>query len=174
VLLAAIYKSVRLSNLHSHMNWKKDAATSGKPTSRKRKHEPLGHAFETPSSVHVDRLPVHDVRDQILDEIRNNRVTVIVGETGSGKTTQIPQFILRANICGMGRAIGVTQPRRVAAISVATRVAQEMNVQLGQVQLTTENHLCSPSINTTQHNTTQQNTKQNKTKTTGSRIHHPL
>lgn len=55
-----------------------------------------------------------------------------MGETGSGKTTQIPQFLFQTNVSHKG-IIAVTQPRRVAAISLATRVAKEMNCTLGEL-----------------------------------------
>lgn len=57
---------------------------------------------------------------------------IIVGETGSGKTTQIPQYLYEAQWATGGRVIACTQPRRVAATTVAARVAQEMQVKLGQ------------------------------------------
>jgi len=60
-----------------------------------------------------------------VDLIKNNKVVVLTGETGSGKTTQIPQYL--AAECGWKGRIGVTQPRRVAAVSVARRVAEEVS-----------------------------------------------
>lgn len=76
-------------------------------------------------------LPAFAVRDELLRVIRDNQVTIVVGETGSGKTTQLTQFLLEA---GYGKAgmIGCTQPRRVAAMSVAKRVSEEMEVRLGE------------------------------------------
>ncbi|CAL8079092.1 unnamed protein product [Calicophoron daubneyi] len=80
------------------------------------------------------QLPVHPYQASILETIRNNRVTLIRGETGCGKTTQIPQFILDAYIgsnSGANCAILVTQPRRISAISLAERVAYERGESLG-------------------------------------------
>jgi len=80
-------------------------------------------------------LPVHLQRDQFLKLYGSNQFLVFVGETGSGKTTQIPQFILfddMPHLQGKGKMIACTQPRRVAAMSVAQRVAQEMDVELGE------------------------------------------
>ncbi|EZG67536.1 RNA helicase [Gregarina niphandrodes] len=76
-------------------------------------------------------LPVYKFRAQLLKAIRDNPVVVIVGETGSGKTTQIPQYLHEVGYSRMGM-IGCTQPRRVAAMSVAARVADEMEVKLGR------------------------------------------
>ncbi|GLE00390.1 hypothetical protein PINS_up009147 [Pythium insidiosum] len=76
------------------------------------------------------KLPVYPYRDALLEAIRNYQVLIIEGETGSGKTTQIPQYLHEVGYSELGR-IGCTQPRRVAAMSVAARVAQEMGVKLG-------------------------------------------
>ncbi|CAF4759975.1 unnamed protein product [Pieris macdunnoughi] len=75
-------------------------------------------------------LPVYIVRNRILEEIRKNNTMILIGETGSGKTTQIPQILHEQRLEGNG-AIAVTQPRRVAAITLALRVATEMNTEIG-------------------------------------------
>ncbi|KAL1920739.1 uncharacterized protein VTP21DRAFT_11374 [Calcarisporiella thermophila] len=74
-------------------------------------------------------LPIYSARNEIIDQIRSNDSIIIVGETGSGKSTQIPQYILE-DLASIG-AIAVTQPRRVAAISLAKRVAEEVGTKLG-------------------------------------------
>ncbi|MEN6440265.1 MAG: ATP-dependent RNA helicase HrpA [Syntrophobacter sp.] len=72
-------------------------------------------------------LPITDWRDRIISAIRENQVVVITGETGSGKSTQIPKLCIEA---GRGRngLIGITQPRRIAAITLAARVTEELGV----------------------------------------------
>ncbi|KDP35779.1 hypothetical protein JCGZ_10415 [Jatropha curcas] len=75
-------------------------------------------------------LPIYGFRDALLEAIESYQVLVIVGETGSGKTTQIPQYLHEAGYTKRGK-VGCTQPRRVAAMSVAARVSQEMGVKLG-------------------------------------------
>lgn len=78
-------------------------------------------------------LPVHAQRQEFLDMYHSTQILVFVGETGSGKTTQIPQFVLYDDLPQQdGKMVACTQPRRVAAMSVAQRVAQEMDVQLGE------------------------------------------
>lgn len=76
------------------------------------------------------KLPVYPYRDEFLAAVKEHQVLILVGETGSGKTTQIPQFLHEVGYSELGK-IGCTQPRRVAAMSVAARVATEMNVRLG-------------------------------------------
>lgn len=77
-------------------------------------------------------LPVYALREELLEAVANNQVLVVVGETGSGKTTQLPQFLHEAGYTKNGMKVGCTQPRRVAAMSVAARVAEEMGVRLGR------------------------------------------
>ncbi|KAK4485289.1 hypothetical protein RD792_007922 [Penstemon davidsonii] len=78
------------------------------------------------------RLPVYKYRTSILYLVENHATTVIVGETGSGKTTQIPQYLKEAGWAEGGRMIACTQPRRLAVQSVASRVSEEMGVKLGE------------------------------------------
>lgn len=75
-------------------------------------------------------LPVSEKRDDIIRLIREHQVVVIAGETGSGKTTQLPKMCIEAGLGVYGR-IGHTQPRRLAARSVAQRIADEMQCELG-------------------------------------------
>lgn len=77
-------------------------------------------------------LPAFAVRQELLNVIRENSVVIIVGETGSGKTTQLTQYLHEEGYSKYGM-IGCTQPRRVAAMSVAKRVSDEMGTQLGML-----------------------------------------
>lgn len=76
-------------------------------------------------------LPIFSVREQLVNVIRENRIVIIVGETGSGKTTQLTQYLYEEGYTSYG-IIGCTQPRRVAAVSVAKRVSEEMKCNLGE------------------------------------------
>lgn len=89
-------------------------------------------AFSRSKSLREQReyLPAFAVREELLRVIRDNQVIVVVGQTGSGKTTQLTQFLYEDGYAKNGM-IGCTQPRRVAAMSVAKRVAEEMDVKLG-------------------------------------------
>ena len=75
-------------------------------------------------------LPAFAVREELMRVIRENQVIIVVGQTGSGKTTQLTQFLYEDGYAEEG-LIGCTQPRRVAAMSVARRVSEEMEVKLG-------------------------------------------
>ncbi|OAA71250.1 ATP dependent RNA helicase [Cordyceps fumosorosea ARSEF 2679] len=77
-------------------------------------------------------LPIAKHRQSLLYTIETYPVTIVIGRTGSGKTTQIPQFLEQAGWCNDGKAIGVTQPRRVAATTVALRVADEVGCEVGK------------------------------------------
>ena len=76
-------------------------------------------------------LPVFAYRDELIKAVHEHQVLIIVGSTGSGKTTQIPQYLYEAGFSTGGKIIGCTQPRRVAAMSVAARVSEEMGTRLG-------------------------------------------
>ncbi|KAL9933708.1 hypothetical protein V8E36_007366 [Tilletia maclaganii] len=75
-------------------------------------------------------LPAFACRDDLMRVIRENQVVIVIGETGSGKTTQVAQFLHEEGYTKHG-IVGCTQPRRVAAMSVAKRVSEEMEVELG-------------------------------------------
>lgn len=76
-------------------------------------------------------LPIYPFRNDLIQAIRDHQILIIEGETGSGKTTQIPQYLYESGFTDDGKIIGCTEPRRVASMSVAARVAQEMAVKLG-------------------------------------------
>ena len=83
-----------------------------------------------PAIFYPPELPVSAARDEIAAAIREHQVVIVCGETGSGKTTQIPKICLELGR-GTRGLIGHTQPRRIAARSVATRIAEELNAELG-------------------------------------------
>ena len=78
-------------------------------------------------------LPITSEEHTIMESIFNDSVVIICGETGSGKTTQVPQFLFEAGFAQNGQMIGVTEPRRVAAIAMSQRVGHEMNVSTERV-----------------------------------------
>lgn len=78
-------------------------------------------------------LPVYRVRSELLACIAANQIVIVVGETGSGKTTQLAQYLYEEGLTRDGSLVGCTQPRRVAAMSVAKRVAEEMDSELGKL-----------------------------------------
>src|SRR5690349_23458934 len=83
-----------------------------------------------PVASYPEELPVSARRDDLLAAIRDNQVVVVAGETGSGKTTQLPKICLELGR-GVRGAIGHTQPRRIAARTVAERIADELRVPIG-------------------------------------------
>ena len=92
---------------------------------RHRRHERL------PQVEYPPALPITAKKSEIVAAIKNNQVVVIAGETGSGKTTQIPKMCLEAGL-GIEGKVGCTQPRRVAALSISRRIADELNVVWGK------------------------------------------
>lgn len=77
-----------------------------------------------------DDLPITEKRQAIVENLRRHRVVVVTGDTGSGKSTQLPKMCLEAGL-GVSRLIGITQPRRIAAVTLAQRVAEELGEPLG-------------------------------------------
>lgn len=91
----------------------------------------LGRRAAVPEISYPEQLPVSQKKDVILEAIRDHQVVIVAGETGSGKTTQIPKICLELGR-GIKGLIGHTQPRRIAARTVAERVAEEMRTPLGE------------------------------------------
>ncbi|MCW2740702.1 MAG: hrpA [Blastococcus sp.] len=91
-----------------------------------------GRRAAVPAIGYPDELPVSRNRDEIAAALRDAQVVVVAGETGSGKTTQLPKIALELGRGVRGR-IGHTQPRRIAARSVAERIAEELDTPLGEV-----------------------------------------
>ncbi|SDP51159.1 ATP-dependent helicase HrpA [Klenkia soli] len=114
------------------------------PAARARKHEQLAadvvraearvaaRAAAVPVVTYPEQLPVSGRREDIAAAIRDAQVVVVAGETGSGKTTQLPKILLELGRGVRGR-IGHTQPRRIAARTVAERIAEELGSSLGEV-----------------------------------------
>ncbi|MCJ1435586.1 DEAH-box ATP-dependent RNA helicase prp22 [Xylographa pallens] len=99
--------------------------------STQRKDEPLGKRTSMSIKEQRESLPVFKFRKTFLDAVGANQLLIVVGDTGSGKTTQLTQYLAESGFANLGM-IGCTQPRRVAAMSVAKRVAEEVGCKLGQ------------------------------------------
>ncbi|TQN69818.1 Pre-mRNA-splicing factor ATP-dependent RNA helicase prp22 [Colletotrichum shisoi] len=101
----------------------------------KRAVAPKDQAFGKRTNMSIkdqrESLPVYAFRRKFLDAVREHQVMVVIGETGSGKTTQLTQYLAEDGFANHG-VIGCTQPRRVAAMSVAKRVAEEVGTALGE------------------------------------------
>ena len=89
-------------------------------------------ASHVPRIAYPPELPVSARRDDIAAALRDHQVIIVCGETGSGKTTQLPKICLEHGR-GIRGMIGHTQPRRIAARSVATRIAQELATPIGEI-----------------------------------------
>ncbi|KAM6969733.1 ATP-dependent RNA helicase DHX33 [Aplochiton taeniatus] len=85
-----------------------------------------------PIDVQRKHLPIYQAKSQLINQLRQLHNAVLIGETGSGKTTQIPQYLYESGIGRQG-IVAITQPRRVAAISLAGRVSEEKRTQLGKL-----------------------------------------
>ncbi|KZP00950.1 P-loop containing nucleoside triphosphate hydrolase protein [Calocera viscosa TUFC12733] len=92
----------------------------------------LSNGTSNDIKLHRTQLPIWTGKAALVSAVKNNDTVVVLGETGSGKTTQLPQFLHEAGLTRDG-IIAVTQPRRVAAISLAARVALEQGTPLGQL-----------------------------------------
>lgn len=96
----------------------------------------MGYTDPVPKTQNLDSqppdntLPITHLEQEIIETIREHPITIICGETGSGKSTQLPKFLLENGFAHKGR-IGITQPRRIAAVTLAQRVSQETNLELG-------------------------------------------
>ncbi|WP_276782170.1 DEAD/DEAH box helicase, partial [Actinomyces gerencseriae] len=117
---------------------RRGAGRPGRRSSRRRREwsgftpEQLAErAASVPALVYPDELPVSARRAEIAEAIRDNQVVIVAGETGSGKTTQIPKICLALGR-GVTGMIGHTQPRRIAARSVAERIAHELGTPIGR------------------------------------------
>ncbi|PHH65580.1 hypothetical protein CDD81_2015 [Ophiocordyceps australis] len=120
-----------------YSKWVKDSTLAGVGEGKTKEQIALDAQIEEAEkrdlSIQETRrsLPMYKYRQEILDAIEKYQILVIVGETGSGKTTQLPQYLHEAGYTKNGMKVGCTQPRRVAAMSIAARVAQEVGVKLG-------------------------------------------
>ncbi|KAL2114289.1 hypothetical protein VUR80DRAFT_9511 [Thermomyces stellatus] len=114
----------------ARMNARSDAVPAWKKAL-----QPRDQAFGKRTNLSIkqqrESLPVFAFRSQLIDAVKENQTLIVVGETGSGKTTQLTQYLAEAGFANDG-IIGCTQPRRVAAMSVAKRVAEEVGCKLGE------------------------------------------
>jgi ATP-dependent helicase HrpA len=125
-----------LLNLFPARNTEKVTATLkhllGQAHRSSTRHKHRLEAIKKVNFYYDPSLPIASHVESIADVLRNNSVIILSGETGSGKSTQLPKICLHAGFGSVGK-IGCTQPRRIAATSIARRIAQEMQTQLGQL-----------------------------------------
>ncbi|KAK6841474.1 helicase associated domain-containing protein [Apiospora arundinis] len=120
-----------------YINWSLDSTLAGEGKQLTKEQQFLDAQIDAAEkkalSIQETRksLPIAAYRDEFIAAINEYQILVIVGETGSGKTTQLPQYLHEAGFTKDGKKVGCTQPRRVAAMSVAARVAEEMGSKVG-------------------------------------------
>ncbi|CCE83634.1 Piso0_004218 [Millerozyma farinosa CBS 7064] len=144
--LQAIERSSSKSSVLGHIinNSSKKTSDTDKTNDASTKNNDEIDAEDTVSNSREDiiqsrkNLPAFAVKNKLLQVISENQVTIVIGETGSGKTTQLAQYIYESGYTSArdgknnNKIIGCTQPRRVAAMSVAKRVSEEMGCKLGE------------------------------------------
>lgn len=110
-------------------------ATDAVPEWRKatQNRESLGRRTDMTIKQQRESLPIFKFRKQLLEAISSNQVMIVVGETGSGKSTQLTQYLCEAGYAGHGKIVACTQPRRVAAMALAKRVSEELGSELGRL-----------------------------------------
>ncbi|KAK4689933.1 ATP-dependent RNA helicase DDX35, partial [Tremellales sp. Uapishka_1] len=117
--------------------WKPGAAAPGSSLDRDTEAEGSLLPSSSTRNAHLSldaqrqRLPIYKHREKLLWCVEKYNVVIVVGQTGCGKSTQLPQYLHEAGWTGMNNVVACTQPRRVAATSVATRVAEEVGSVLG-------------------------------------------
>ena len=116
-------RAINMSAFDGAPEWKKKA-----------ENKTLSYGIISNKSIKEQResLPVYRLKKELMEAISKNQILVVVGETGSGKTTQMTQYMVEMGLTSNGGMIGCTQPRRVAAVSVAKRVAEEYGCALGE------------------------------------------
>jgi ATP-dependent helicase HrpA len=117
-------KQPKPDNLHRKLAGLKRRLVASISKKRQRKEN-------VPNIIINKDLPIAEKKDEIIESIKQHQILIISGDTGSGKTTQIPKLCLEAGR-GIEGKIGLTQPRRIAATTVARRIAEELNEDLGQ------------------------------------------
>jgi ATP-dependent helicase HrpA len=124
--------SRQLQDMQRHTKNKKDIGRSWQKwqIARDKSQQLVNTRRESLPKISYPDLPVSARSEEIVELIQNNQVVVIAGETGSGKTTQLPKICLQAGR-GVKGMIGHTQPRRIAARTVANRIAEELKTPLG-------------------------------------------
>ncbi|KAH9259300.1 hypothetical protein BASA81_002343 [Batrachochytrium salamandrivorans] len=139
------WKEATLKSKMRHKFWELGGSNMGKAIGHQGKaqymgeeeedgeEEPVAAPVEAPPSIVNQELPITKVLPDLLRAIRENAVLIVCGETGSGKTTRLPIALFNDGLMGSDMMVACTQPRRVAAMSVAKRVANECKQPCGQL-----------------------------------------